>query len=130
MPETYTSQIARRHAFSFIEMLVAVLILSILMAVAIPMYLNAIADTEKKTCRANMHTIGNAVQAARISQRLADYTSFIGAVTIALVPDLQSVPGCPTGGSYTIAAGTSGSPFNVHCSIASHGDLQYGVDSQ
>ena len=57
----------RRSAkgFTLIELLVVTLILSILMAVAIPLYLSSIKDARIKTCRANMQTIANAVQAQR-----------------------------------------------------------------
>lgn len=123
----------KSRGFTLIELLVVVLILSILMAVALPLYLNAVADSEKKTCRANLQTIGNAVQAARVAKRLPDYSTFTaggGAVTTVLEPDLLAVPVCPTGGAYTVIAGTGGAVFNVHCSQAAHGDFQYGVDAQ
>ena len=55
-----------RKGFTLIELLVVVLILSILMAVALPLYLSAVSDSQRKTCRANMQTIANAVQAARV----------------------------------------------------------------
>src|SRR5258707_14308164 len=97
-----------RRGFTLIELLVVVLILAILMAVSIPLYLSAVADSQKKTCRANMQTIANTVQAARIKNNSADYAAFVGAVTTALEPDLQAVPKCPTGGAYTIANGSSG----------------------
>src|SRR5215468_8161298 len=54
----------KKSGFTLIELLVVVLILAILMAVALPLYLNAVADSSRKTCRANMQTIANAVQAA------------------------------------------------------------------
>ena len=41
-----------RKGFTLIELLVVVLILAILMAVAMPLYLSAVADSQKKTCRA------------------------------------------------------------------------------
>ena len=40
-----------RSAFTLIELLVVVLILAVLMAVSIPLYLSAVADAQKKTCR-------------------------------------------------------------------------------
>src|SRR5580704_5832602 len=61
-----SSKRANRKGFTLIELLVVVLILSILMAVALPLYLSAVADSQKKTCRANMQTIANTVQAARV----------------------------------------------------------------
>src|SRR5579859_1755688 len=98
---------SRRKGFTLIELLVVVLILAILMAVALPLYLSAVADSQKKTCRANMQTIANAVQAARVKNVSANYSSFVGAVSVTNEPDLQAVPICPNGGSYTIV--TSGS---------------------
>lgn len=91
-----------RKGFTLIELLVVVLILAILMAVALPLYLSAVADSQTKVCRANMQTIANAVQAARVKGVLADYSTFSGNVTVAKEPDLQAVPSCPTGGAYTV----------------------------
>ena len=120
-----------RRGFTLIELLVVVLILSILMAVSIPLYLSAVADSQKKTCRANMQTIANSVQAARIKNSSADYSSFVGSVTTTLEPDLQAVPVCPRAGAYSIANGSSGSSstFKVSCNSAGHGTFEPGVDS-
>ncbi len=125
---------SRKRGFTLIELLVVVLILAILMAVALPLYLSAVADSQKKTCRANMQTIANAVQAARVKGIYGDYASFIGSVSTTLEPDLQSVPVCPNAGTYTIAQGNSGdnTTFKVVCSYAgppAHGTFQPGVDS-
>ena len=73
-----------RRGFTLIELLVVVLILAVLMAVSIPLYLSAVADSQKKTCRANMQTIANAVQSARVKSTGADYGTIIsGGVTTA-----------------------------------------------
>lgn len=56
-----------RKGFTLVELLVVVLILAILMAVALPLYLGAIANSERATARANMQTIANANQAYRLS---------------------------------------------------------------
>src|SRR5438270_9303239 len=122
---------AQRKGFTLIELLVVVLILAVLMAVSIPLYLSAVADSQKKTCRANMQTIANAVQAARVKNNSSDYSSFVGSVTTTLEPDLNSVPTCPLAGAYTIANGNSGNAttFKVSCSATGHGTFQPGVDS-
>jgi len=127
----------KRRGFTLIELLVVVLILSILMAVALPLYLSAVADSQRKVCRANMQTIANAVQASRVRLNPADYTALIaGGVTTANLPDLNSVPVCPSGGAYTLADGAtpggSATTFEVKCSYATgtpHGTFQPGVDS-
>ena len=120
-----------RRGFTLIELLVVVLILAVLMAVSIPLYLSAVADAQKKTCRANMQTIANAVQAGRVKNNSADYSSFVGSVTTTLEPDLSSVPTCPLAGAYTIANGNSANAttFKVSCSATGHGTFQPGVDS-
>jgi len=120
-----------RRGFTLIELLVVVLILAILMAVSIPLYLSAIADSQKKTCRSNMQTIANAVQAARVKGQLTDYSSFVGAVTTVLEADLAAIPVCPSAGAYSIENGSSGSSstFRVACTAAGHGKFEPGVDS-
>src|SRR5258708_20419337 len=91
-----------RRGFTLIELLVVVLILAILMSVALPLYLSAVGDSQKKTCRANLQTIANSITAAKVKGLLADYSSFAGAVSTAKEPDLQAVPICPTAGAYTV----------------------------
>ncbi len=83
-----------RRGFTLIELLVVVLILAILMAVALPLYLNAVADSQRKTCRANMQTIANAEQSFKVSDTNHTYTT-----AIANLKDLQAVPICPSGGT-------------------------------
>ena len=121
-----------RKGFTLIELLVVVLILAILMAVALPLYLSAVADSQKKTCRANMQTIGNAVQAARVKASVANYGTLIGGgVTAVNLPDLTAVPVCPNGGAYALANGSSAdnTTFLVSCSATGHGSFEPGVNS-
>ena len=118
----------RRRGFTLIELLVVVLILAILMSVALPLYLSAVGDSQKKTCRANLQTIANAVTSAKVKGLLADYSSFAGAVSTAKEPDLQSVPICPTGGAYTIGQGASLDDTSFAVSCANHGSFEPGVD--
>lgn len=116
----------RKGGFTLIELLVVVLILAILMAVALPLYLSAVADSERKTCRSNMQTIANAEQAYRVKYR-GTYTSNM----TLLLPDLQFQPTCPSStGGYTVIVGTPVGAFSVHCSDTSHGpDFTPGMGS-
>ena len=129
MIRTTSNKRTNRKGFTLIELLVVVLILAILMAVSIPLYLSAVADSQKKTCRANMQTISNAVAAARIRQNALDYSTYIGAVDTTKESDLSSIPSCPSAGVYSIAAGTVGGNFKVACTIAAHGSFEPGKDS-
>jgi type IV pilus assembly protein PilA len=123
-----------RKGFTLIELLVVVLILAILMSVALPLYLSAVSDSQRKTCRANMQTIANAVQANKVKTMAANYATYVGSITTGTSgnePDLNTVPACPNGGTYSIANGNSGdtSTFKVVCSTAAHGTFQPGVDN-
>jgi type IV pilus assembly protein PilA len=120
-----------KRGFTLIELLVVVLILAVLMAVSIPLYLSAVADAQRKTCRSNMQTIANSVHAARVKSQAPDFSGFMGAVSSANEPDLTSVPICPSSGTYTIENGNSGNTttFRVRCNASGHGTFQPGVDS-
>jgi type IV pilus assembly protein PilA len=118
-----------RRGFTLIELLVVVLILAILMSVALPLYLSAVGDSQKKTCRANLQTIANAVQAAKIKAIAANYGALItGGVTTTNLPDLQSVPICPTGGTYSLAVGSSTDNTTFLAKCTTHGSFEPGVD--
>lgn len=130
-----------KRGFTLIELLVVVLILSILMAVALPLYLSAVSDSQKKTCRANMQTIANAAQAARVRTASADYSSIISHssaaidisatdATLGALTDLNAIPVCPSAGTYTLANGNvANTTFKVVCSASGHGTFQPGIDS-
>jgi prepilin-type N-terminal cleavage/methylation domain-containing protein len=110
------------RGFTLIELLVVILILAILTAVALPLYLSAVSNAQKRTCQANMQTIANAVQAARVENNGANYAAFIGnTVNATNEPDLQSTPVCPTGGTYTIANGSSGDNTTFEVKCTNHG---------
>jgi type IV pilus assembly protein PilA len=128
-----------RKGFTLIELLVVVLILAILMAVALPLYLSAVADSQMKTCRANMQTIANAVAAARVKSGAADFSVYTATPAIVVgtplsannIPDLSAVPSCPNAGVYTLLPGTLTGSFKVSCSTTgtnAHGTFEPGVD--
>jgi type IV pilus assembly protein PilA len=106
-----------KRGFTLIELLVTVLILAILMAIALPLYLSAIADSERKTCRANLQTIANAEMAYRVRTR----TGFTATLTD-LDGDLLDTPVCPNNGTYSVTVGTPANSFTTHCSITDHDD--------
>src|SRR5258708_4841065 len=66
-----------RRAFTLIELLVVILILSILMSVAMPLYLSVVSDAEVKVCRANMQTISNAEAAYKTHDSTHAYTTVL-----------------------------------------------------
>lgn len=97
--------------FTLVELLTVVFIISVLMDVCLPLYLDAMADSQKKTCRHNLETIADAVQAARVKKILPNYTTLAGSVSAAKEPDLLAVPICPNGGIYSVL--TSGTIYDA-----------------
>ena len=128
----------RRRGFTMVEVLVVDLIISILMNVALPLYISVLNDARKKTCRTNLQTIANTVMAARIKSGASDFSGWNGSTVATLVastpdkvPDITTCPVCPSGGAYSIAAGNSGdaTTFKVVCSVPAHSSYQPGLDS-
>jgi type II secretory pathway pseudopilin PulG len=114
-----------------LEVFVLLLVIAVLTSVALPLYLNTVSETEKKTCRGNLQTITYCVEAARLASGAIDYGDLIaGGVTRTNLPRLLEQPVCPSGGSYNLAMGNTGAPdtFKVQCSFAGHGAFQPGVD--
>lgn len=130
----------RRKAFTLIELLIVILILAILMAVALPLYLAAVSDSQIKTCRSNMQTIANAEAAWKTSDSSHTYTTNLSNLNA----NLGSTPVCPSGGSYSVAISTGSLTANngqtvpnggllVQCSFGTgadaHGKFAPGIDS-
>src|SRR5947209_17625887 len=99
---------ARRKGFTLIELLIVILVLAILMAVALPLYLAAVADSQVKTCRANMQTIANAEQAYKTADTAHNYTTNLTLVA----PNLGGTSVCPIAGAYSVTISTAASTAN------------------
>jgi type IV pilus assembly protein PilA len=96
----------KRSGFTLIELLVVILILAILMAIALPLYLRAVRDSERQTCRSNMQTIAVACQAYKV-RNIGHFYPGVASTTGPLdldldllvgttdEYDLQALPVCP-----------------------------------
>jgi type IV pilus assembly protein PilA len=126
-----------RKGFTLIELLIVILVLAILMAVALPLYLSAVADSQLKTCRSNMQTIANAEQAYKTSDPAHTYTTNLADLN----PNLGATPICPSAGAYSVVISTGTSTANngatvpagglvIACDAAGHGVFAPGIDSE
>ncbi|NIM05338.1 MAG: prepilin-type N-terminal cleavage/methylation domain-containing protein [Armatimonadetes bacterium] len=116
----------KQGGFTLIELLVVILILAVLMAIALPLYLRAVRDSQRQTCRSNMQTIANAEQAYKVRSPGHVYTTDL---TLLVGPDqdLQALPRCPTDSGlsttddYTVTENLDGS-ITIRCNSDSATD--------
>src|SRR5687767_12229798 len=81
-----------------IEALAMTLLISILGAVAVPVYLATVEDPQERACRSNMGTIASAEEAWRSAKSGREYTTDM----IDLNDHLGALPRCPKGGTYRL----------------------------
>ena len=109
------------EGFTLVELMVVVLIIGILVAIAVPVFLNASANAQAKSCQANQRTIVGAIQTLNASSAnptsggtiattasgLIDSTGAYSALFTAGTGTIKSVPTCPTTSSKYTGTGFS-----------------------
>jgi len=112
----------RRGGFTLIEIMIVVLIISVLLAIAIPNFMRARETSRAKSCCSNLRQIETAKEQNAMDNKLSDGDDPLGN----LWPDyIRDEPTCPSGGAYTIdvigvnaacAGGSTGvaGEFNYH----------------
>jgi len=100
----------KSEGFTLVELMVVVLIIGILVAIAVPVFLNASANAQAKSCQANQRTWSGALQTynAQKGTPLAITAEKLGEDTTAPIFEtggtIKSVPKCPVGGEYWVKA--------------------------
>jgi len=101
-----------RRAFTLVEIMIVVLIIGILMAIAVPNFIQARSTSRKNSCIANLKQIDSAKEQYAMENKL-DTGATVTQANIAPTY-IKAFPSCPGGGVYTIdVIGT-----NPSCSLS------------
>lgn len=103
----------RSKGFTLIELMIVILIIAILVGIAIPVYLAARSNAQRRTCQANLRTIEGAVNTYIADQDTVVYPTGISDMVGSV---LKSNPLCPAsaGAAYGWSVGI---PPAVSCPV-------------
>ena len=108
----------RSKGFTLIELMIVILIIAILVGIAIPVYLAARRNAQKRTCQANLRTIEGSINTYMADAEL--YPDDILDMESGIYQVLKKAYECPTDGTvYSLSLVAGGSMPTVSCPSAS-----------
>lgn len=124
------AEMQRLHAktskgFTLIEIMIVVTIIGLLLAIAVPNFLQAREHSRARACVSNLREIDTAKQQYMLDKNVTTFTSATSADTTlgGLVGAyVRSLPKCPSQGTYT----TGDASTDPTCSLSSSDSAMYG----
>ena len=102
----------RTNGFTLVEIMIVVLIIGILLAIAVPSFINSRESARAKACVDNLSKLSTATQQYAMENKLPGTAALTAAQFQALAPAyVRSFPACPASGSYYTGATVSVSPY-------------------
>lgn len=91
--------------FVVIGIVVVIAIGAIITAIAVPVYMNARSNAQRRTCQSNLRTIDGAIQSYEAIFDDPTYPTSLEDMTMPGTKTLKSIPTCPCGGEYVFEEG-------------------------
>jgi prepilin-type N-terminal cleavage/methylation domain-containing protein len=113
------------RGFTLIEIMIVVTIIGLLVAIAVPNFIQARETSRSKSCVANLRQIDTAKQQYMMVQNVSTFANVTSTNTTlgGLVPTyVRSLPTCPIGGTYS----TGTESLSPSCSLATSNASVYG----
>lgn len=112
-----------QKGFTLIELAVAVFVISVLIAISLPNFHAAGVKAQKVACEGNQRLLRAQLENYYLSEKVYppgnnDQDRMANMVNLGY---LQSVPTCPSGGTYLITVAPDGKSVTVSCTV--HGAL-------
>jgi prepilin-type N-terminal cleavage/methylation domain-containing protein len=109
----------RERGFTLVEIMIVVLIIGILLAIAVPSFMNARERSRANACRANLRQIQAAKEQWAMANNQGPNAERLLQDPAARTDSCSSWPVCPSGGTYTIGNMST----NPTCSIGGNHSL-------
>lgn len=106
-----------RKGFTLVGIMIVVLIIGVLMAIAIPNFLNARTTAQTKACIANLKQIQSATEQVLMKNQTPSLSSTEKGGLWATDGPMKAEPVCPAAGTYTMA---ETSPYATTCGVEGH----------
>ncbi len=120
--------LGRHEGFTLIELMIVILIIAILVAIAVPVFLSARSNAQRRTCQANLRTIDGAINTYIADREDGAYPGAASVQSVFVATYIKKLPTCPassatnSGNTYTLVGAGGSNPPTVSCpgSVSGH----------